>query len=137
MAYGFNNNYNSQLQGAAAPQVLANQTVQPLFPQPQGNVYNINSTLEVANVPVGAGMSVALCLPENTMYIKTMQNGNPMFYPYKIIPYNQMENSGKAAQDTQQDNSLIEELKTQIQKCNSEIEELKQRLPKKGSDWQL
>ena len=27
------------------------QNVQPLFPQPQGNVYNINSTLEVANVP--------------------------------------------------------------------------------------
>ena len=38
------------------------QNVQPLFPQPQGNVYNINSTLEVANVPVGAGISVALCL---------------------------------------------------------------------------
>ena len=35
------------------------QNVQPLFPQPQGNVYNINSTLEVANVPVGAGISVA------------------------------------------------------------------------------
>jgi hypothetical protein len=48
------------------------QNIQPLFPQPQGNVYNINSTLEVANVPVGAGVSVALCLPENVMYIKTM-----------------------------------------------------------------
>ena len=50
------------------------QNVQPLFPQPQGNVYNINSTLEVANVPVGAGISVALCLNEGVMYIKTMQN---------------------------------------------------------------
>ena len=43
---------------------IVNQNVQPLFPQPTGNVYNINSTLEVANVPVGAGISVALCLPE-------------------------------------------------------------------------
>lgn len=49
------------------PSQFPQQNVQPLFPQPQGNVYSINSTLEVANVPVGAGISVALCLPENVM----------------------------------------------------------------------
>lgn len=31
------------------------------FPQPQGNVYMINNSLEVANIPMGAGLSVALC----------------------------------------------------------------------------
>ena len=136
MGYGFNNNYNSQPTVAAAPQVLANQNIQPLFPQPQGNVYNINSTLEVANVPVGAGISVALCLPENTMYIKTIQNGNPMFYPYKILPYNQMENSGSAAQE-KKETITTEELLSQIEKCNAEIEELKKQIKKKGSEFQL
>lgn len=72
--------------------------VQPLFPQPQGNVYNINSTLEVANVPVGAGVSVALCLPENVMYIKTMQNGNPLFYPYRITPIEDQKKESSAQQ---------------------------------------
>ena len=85
------NNINQQTQ-------FQQQNIQPLFPQPQGNVYNINSTLEVANVPVSAGMSVALCLNEGFMYIKTMQNGNPMFWAYKILPYD----SSKSAQENEE-----------------------------------
>ncbi len=96
MAYNFGQNpspqnnqtmppYQQNQQMAVMP--FQTQNVQPLFPQPQGNVYNINSTLEVANVPTGAGISVALCLNEGFMYIKTMQNGNPMFWAYRIIPY--------------------------------------------------
>ena len=79
-------NYNPNQQSFNNLQVQ-NPQIQPLFPQPQGNVYTINSTLEVANVPVGAGISVALCLQEGYMYIKTMQNGNPLFWAYKITPY--------------------------------------------------
>lgn len=81
-----NQNSNQQSfypSGGAQPQSIQQQNVQPLFSQPQGNVYNINSTLEVANVPVGAGISVALCLNEGFMYIKTMQNGNPLFWHIK------------------------------------------------------
>lgn len=59
MAYNYNYNpqaatgIQSQTQPAPQqipPQLLVNQqqNIQPLFPQPQGNVYNINSTLEVA-----------------------------------------------------------------------------------------
>ena len=53
MAYNFNTQPQYQQQQAAnnnMPQ-FQQQNIQPLFPQPQGNVYNINSTLEVANVP--------------------------------------------------------------------------------------
>lgn len=78
------------------------QNVQPLFPQPQGNVYNINSTLEVANVPTGAGISVALCLNEGFMYIKTMQNGNPMFWAYRILPYDGSNSEPIKKQEPQQ-----------------------------------
>lgn len=127
------NNYNFNPQAMVAPQQIpaTQQNIQPLFPQPQGNVYNINSTLEVANVPVGAGISVALCLPENIMYIKTMQNGNPLFYPYKILPFNQDQEQKK------EENLSIEE---QLNKCNERIKILEEQLikiTKKGDDWEV
>lgn len=108
MAYGYqsgsgnaspmpmNQQQMGQQLGQQFGQQMSQQNIQPLFPQPQGNVYNINSTLEVANVPVGAGVSVALCLPENAMYIKTMQNGNPLFYAYKIFPFNEEKTQNQA-----------------------------------------
>lgn len=44
----------------------------PIFPQPNGNVYLIQNSLEVANVPTGAGITIALCMAENLMYIKAI-----------------------------------------------------------------
>lgn len=130
MAYN-NYNYNSQIpvqvQNGQYP--MPQQNIQPLFPQPQGNVYNINSTLEVANVPVGAGMSVALCMPENLMYIKTMQNGNPLFYPYKIIPFNQ-EGAGAQEKTEATQTDFVESLAAQLKKCNERIEDLEKQLSK-------
>ena len=123
-------------------QPYAGQNVQPLFPQPQGNVYNINSTLEVANVPCGAGISVALCLPENVMYIKTMQNGNPLFYPYKVIPFTQDENTNVSQNknkevEEQKENTFIEDLTLQIKKCNKRIEELENKISKSKGGFDL
>lgn len=135
---------NNGQQAQSAPILQPQQNIQPLFPQPQGNVYNINSTLEVANVPVGAGVSVALCLPENVMYIKTMQNGNPLFYPYKILPLN-----GEQIKEEKQEvvapppQISVDELVEQIKACNSKITDLERELhqslqsQKKGSDWDI
>lgn len=130
MAYNYN--FNPQAVPSPQPQPqqipVQPQNIQPLFPQPQGNVYNINSTLEVANVPVGAGISVALCMPESTMYIKTMQNGNPLFYPYKIVPFtNEKEEQQQA--EVKQDNP-IEKLTNQIKQCFEKIETLESQLSK-------
>lgn len=66
---------------------------QPMFPQPSGNVYNIQTSLEVANIPAGAGITVALCMPESLMYVKTIQNGVPVFLAYKISSYNEAPSS--------------------------------------------
>jgi hypothetical protein len=55
------------------PQPMAPfQQIQQMFPQPQGSVYSINSPLDLGNVPIGStGLSVALCIPDNLMYIKS------------------------------------------------------------------
>ena len=39
-----------------------------MFLTPQGNVYIVDSALEVANVPMGTGISVAICPTEHEMY---------------------------------------------------------------------
>ena len=41
---------------------------------------------DVANVPVGAGLSAAICLREGIIYLKTIQNGSPMLLGYKLAP---------------------------------------------------
>lgn len=152
MAYNYN--YNPQaatgIQPQAQPtpqqippQLLVNQqqNIQPLFPQPQGNVYNINSTLEVANVPVGAGISVALCMPENTMYIKTMQNGNPLFYPYKILPLNSAAEPEEQEKPTASQENQFEKFSAQLKTCYEKIESLEEQInkimKKKESDWNI
>ena len=83
------NNYQlpfGQNQGPA--QINPYQQIQQMFPQPQGSVYSINTPVEVGNVPIGStGLSVALCFPDQIMYIKSFQNGNPVIMAYRITPY--------------------------------------------------
>lgn len=61
------------------------------FPQPQGNVYLVNNSLEVANIPMGAGLSMVLCPSEGIMYLKTLQGGAPSLIVYSIAPYEQKQ----------------------------------------------
>lgn len=107
---------------------------QQFFPQPQGNVYTINNSLEVANVPMSAGLSVALCLSEGLLYLKSMQNGNPMFMAYKIIPYDNVkdnQNNGNSNNsNTGQINEVLGNLIKEFQKCRDKVNLLEEEITK-------
>lgn len=76
------NNYMNYSQAASFQPYQATQ----YFPQPQGSIYMISSSNDVANVPVGAGLSAAICLREGLIYLKTIQNGSPMLLGYRLSP---------------------------------------------------
>ena len=84
-----------------------NQTYQPYqatqyFPQPQGSIYMIANSSDVANVPVGVGLSAAICLREGIINLKTIQNGSPMLLGYKLAPLenNEQTNETQAPKET-------------------------------------
>ncbi len=81
------NNYPSQQPVTANPQPQPTYTPGQFFPQPQGNLFLLNNSLEVANVPMSNGISAALCLSEGLLYLKTIQGGNPMLMAYNVSPY--------------------------------------------------
>lgn len=118
------------------------------FPQPQGSIYMIGNSSEVANVPVGVGLSAAICLREGLIYLKTIQNGSPMLLSYKLSP---LENNTliqeKIIQNPNPTDSPVSAPETSIeQRILNVLEEFDARLkkletpekPKGGSEkWQL
>lgn len=90
------NNFPPIFGQGQAPQMNQYQQIQSMFPQPQGSVYSINTPVEVGNVPIGStGLSVAVCFPEQLMYIKSFQNGSPVIMAYRIAPYAKEEATAK------------------------------------------
>ena len=113
-------NFNTQQPsiGTQAMPQYYQQTPQ-LFPTPQGNVYFINNSLEIANIPMGTGFSAALCLSEKLLYLKTLQNGNPMLLVYNLEPYKNNEENNE--------NDSIELI---LKKYDERLSDLEKRLNK-------
>lgn len=88
------------------------------FPQPQGNVYLLNNSLEVANVPMGSGLSIAICPSENIMYLKTLQGGAPSLIVYSIAPYEQKVDEVVPQVDY---GAQIAELKAQVEALSKKV----------------
>ena len=111
-----NANINQSQQQISNPQQVSQQ-IQPmsyqntmmssptLFPQPMGSVYSLTTASEIGNVPAGMNMSVGLCLQENVMYIKALQNGSPMLLVYRLSPIEGQPNG--SMEDTEKDNKKI------------------------------
>ena len=106
------------------------QQIQQMFPQPQGSVYSINAPLEIGNVPIGStGLSLALCLNENLMYIKSFQGGNPVIMAYRITPYSNEDDTKINTRPVEVDN------KPTLEERLSRIEELLTNPPKTGGKF--
>lgn len=99
---------------------MNNISPQQFFPQPQGNVYFINNSLEVANVPMSGGISMAICMSENLMYLKSLSNGTPYFQAYSISPYEPKVSAQSNPQD-------LTELITTIKQLDERVKKIEQK----------
>ena len=124
------NNYMNYTQGQNYQPYQATQ----YFPQPQGSIYMINNSNEVANVPVGAGLSAAVCLREGVIYLKTIQNGNSMLLGYRLSPLennsNQSQINGPIVNQNQPQPQNVNQESTLEQKILSTLENFEARLKK-------
>ena len=120
------------------------QESQTYFPQPQGAVYMIRSSSDVNNIPITNGLSASICLTDGTLFIKTMQNGNPSMIGYKLIPLdNQITNQTPATQTSPKESepSQVEsKLAEVLSQFNDRLSAIENSLsPNKGGTekWQL
>ena len=92
---------------------------QSYFPQSQGSAFIINNSGEIGSVPMGYGISIALCLSEGLMYLKTLQNGSPTLMAYRIMPYTQQ------TQEQEEDDIVL--VKNRLEKIEQQLSELVSR----------
>ena len=130
--------YQNQL-NQMANQFNQFQQIQQMFPQPQGSVYSINSPLDIGNIPIGStGLSVALCLNEGVMYIKSFQNGSPIIMSYRISPHNTEKQTASAPEPETTQSKLsddyIEKIK-QIDVLQEKIAKIENSLTQNGGKF--
>lgn len=82
---------------------------------------------------------MALCMNEKCMYIKSLQNGNPMFWAYKITPYDENQKSNEQAQTQEKPNLSEQFMKydARFDNIENQIGEIKTAMNNKGGDWKI
>lgn len=112
------------------PNQFQMQQQQSFFLQPVGNIYSLNTASDISNVPMGANISVGLCLSENIMYIKSFQNGAPMLLGYRLSPIE------GAVGSTENDTAALKAYDERISNIESQISKIRERLGGK-IEWQI
>lgn len=143
-----NNYQNFQFNPQSINQPLSNfsnQNNQPypgqiVFPQIAGNVYNLNNSSEIGNIPYGNNISVGLCLSENLLYIKSLQNGGPVILGYKLTPINefssQKDSNDTGANKTEEILKLLEKNEKRFGAIEKQIAKIKEKIGG-TSEWQI
>lgn len=119
---------------------------QSIFPQPIGSAYNLNTSNEIGNIPAGAGVSIGLCLNENILYIKGLQNGSPILLGYNLIPIEGVPNPVSIQSPRQGGQALEEENRRlkdslglydeKIRMLESQIGKIKEKLGGRN-EWEI
>lgn len=150
--YLFNQNFNQPInhQLGNNPNMINSQSMpvtqntyqtQSLFPQPSGSLYLLNTASEIGNIPTGTDLSLGLCLPENVMYLKTLQNGSPVLVGYRLIPLVDTGTNQAATQQKQNesDKTDIQSLLDSYEKRLESLENSLNSMKKEGGkfEWQI
>lgn len=116
-----------------------NQYYQPYFLQSQGNVYMIDNPQDVANVPIGAGVSVAVNLKDGLIYLKAIQNGVPMLLGYRLTPLDASRQTTQEAPAAQTEPTMEQRIVGLLESLESRISTLEGAKKQKGGTekWQI
>ena len=141
MANNYSNYPMNQQQMPQMPQQMYPTMVNipSFFPQPIGNVYNLQTASEIGNIPAGNGLSVGLCLAEGVMYVKSLQNGAPALVEYHLSTAEggrPPEQETGPSEDVKKIYSALDKYDDKISKLENQIKHLKTKL---GGDleWQM
>ena len=141
MASNYSNYPMNQQQMPQMPQQMypTMVNVPSFFPQPIGNVYNLQTASEIGNIPAGNGLSVGLCLAEGVMYVKSLQNGAPALVEYHLSTAEggrPPEQETGPSEDVKKIYSALDKYDDKILKLENQIKHLKTKL---GGDleWQM
>lgn len=127
------NNQAAQINNMMLPNFQQNSI---LFPQPIGSVYNLNTAADIANVPTGAGVSLGLCLNENILYIKALQNGAPALLAYRLGPIE----SNDIAEDNKENEKIkqmFQSFENRFSTIEKQISKLKEKVGGNKIEWQI